>query len=242
MSDGDNIFTPSAFSGSDDDPAEVGDASDSGTLSGPVISADQCSWDEDDSGGEGGGDEHSTLACEGDTSEERHDAPLAGQDDEALPRRKGNDDTLVEALAQGMTQKEAGRQAGMSERTVSRRLKEEPDLAERVSERRAELAAERRHKLRRLGGRALDGRDLAMSRAMELVELGRSPGPAGRRSPPPSSRATDPARVSIWRTVWSSSRRGRPRRRRTRQLLPGRGGRSDKPPTPRPHRQGLAPI
>ena len=167
MSDGDNIFTPSGFSGSDDDP--TGDASDSRTLSGPVISANQCSWGEDDSGGEGGGDERSTLACEGDTAEEGHDAPVAGHDDEASPRRKGSDDILVEALAQGMTQKEAGKQAGMAERTVSRRRKEEPELAERVSERRAELDAERRHKIRQLGGRALDGTDLAISRAMELA-------------------------------------------------------------------------
>ena len=169
MSDDNNIFTPSAFSRSDDDRGEVGDASDSGTLSEPVISANQCSWGEDDSGGEGGGDERSTLACEGDTAEEGHDAPVAGHDDEASPRRKGSDDILVEALAHGMTQKEAGRQAGMAERTVSRRRKEEPDLAERVSERRAELDAERRHKLRRLGGRALDGTELAMSCAIDLL-------------------------------------------------------------------------
>jgi hypothetical protein len=58
----------------------------------------------------------------------------------AADRRRGSDQLLVAALAGGATQAEAGAAAGVSERTVRRRLAD-PGFADRVREERSALVA-----------------------------------------------------------------------------------------------------
>lgn len=69
-------------------------------------------------------------------------------------RRKGDDEVLVAARAAGMTVSEAAQAAGFSERTARRRLNE-PDVAARLAERRADRRAEHLARLEGLVPKAI---------------------------------------------------------------------------------------
>ena len=165
MSTPDNLFTPNLLSSEGEDP---GGAGSSAPIESP-LSPDECAWD-DDAGDESvvAGGDHSPVGDDV-SDQSRPDLPLTENGEETQPARKGNDDILVDALARGFSQKEAARKANMSPRTVSRRLKEEPQLRQRVSEHKANLAAESAQELRQLGDLAREAQARAMSRAMELV-------------------------------------------------------------------------
>lgn len=65
----------------------------------------------------------------------------AAEATERNTRRAAQDDRLVEALAAGATQVDAGKSAGVNERTVRRRL-EEPEFVARVRTRRHETLSQ----------------------------------------------------------------------------------------------------
>ncbi len=69
--------------------------------------------------------------------------------------RRSRSDIIAAALASGATQREAGRAAGVSERTVRRRL-EQPEFAAQVAHERAELVTRVSARLTGLASKALD--------------------------------------------------------------------------------------
>jgi hypothetical protein len=89
------------------------------------------------------------------------------------------DDLLIEALARGASQSDAGTLAGMSKRTVARRVSD-PSFAALVSRRRGDVIAELAGKLAGLADDAIDavgevlrgGKDADRLRAARLVLTG----------------------------------------------------------------------
>lgn len=73
----------------------------------------------------------------------------------ATDRRRGGDQLLIAALAHGATQAEAGAAAGVSERTVRRRLAD-PGFADLVRAERAALVARTSARLTALTSQAVD--------------------------------------------------------------------------------------
>jgi hypothetical protein len=72
----------------------------------------------------------------------------ASSGSEADRGNKGDDSVLIEALAQGWSYRLAGERAGLSERSVSRRM-DDDEFRARVDERRSERSADRVAELRR---------------------------------------------------------------------------------------------
>jgi hypothetical protein len=86
--------------------------------------------------------------------------------------RKNADSALVAALAAGLTVPKAAEQAGVSERTVYRRLKD-GDFRAKVDQARTEAVSRTVGKLADLGTEAVDGvKALANSATSESVKLG----------------------------------------------------------------------
>jgi hypothetical protein len=85
----------------------------------------------------------------------------------AADRRAAQDEVLVAALARGLSHEHAGQLAGVSGRTVERRL-EDPEFAERV-------AALRRHWADQLTGELLDlASDALLALRREIQEAEKS--------------------------------------------------------------------
>jgi hypothetical protein len=93
-----------------------------------------------------------------------------------LDARQAKDEILIEALASGMTYAEAGKTAGLTSRTVSRRL-EDPEFSVRVSRRRGDRVAQVTGALTAMSTEALqvlrecmaDGRPADRLRAAQLT-------------------------------------------------------------------------
>lgn len=76
-------------------------------------------------------------------------------DDEVVNRRDGQDEVLVASLAAGLTYDAAGAAAGVSGRTVARRMTD-PAFSARVSGARAERVSVLSAQLTDLGGEAIE--------------------------------------------------------------------------------------
>ena len=96
--------------------------------------------------------------------------------------RAGGDTTLVVALASGLSNRQAAKQAGCSERTVARRLAD-PAFRRRVDETRAATIAQTAAQLTAAGLAAVrtlltlldaEGESVRLGAAKAILELGRS--------------------------------------------------------------------
>ena len=96
--------------------------------------------------------------------------------------RPGGDTTLVVALASGLSNRQAAKQAGCSERTVARRLAD-PAFRRRVDETRAATIAQTAAQLTAAGLAAVrtllslldaEGESVRLGAAKAILELGRS--------------------------------------------------------------------
>jgi hypothetical protein len=90
--------------------------------------------------------------------------------DEASDRRREFDEVLIDALASGQAYAEAGELVGLSERTVARRMSEEP-FARLVSTRRATWIAQVTGSLTRLAVVALKAIEECIASADEPIRL-----------------------------------------------------------------------
>jgi hypothetical protein len=91
--------------------------------------------------------------------------------DQSPERRKGDDEILAAARAQGQTIEVAAKAAGLSERQARRRLRE-PDVIARVEELRSEHRAEVLGSLEQLGTNAVACLDALLKNGTPQVQLG----------------------------------------------------------------------